>query len=146
MTVPKFIEAGLAAIAPGATPVPDTAIEVVGVGAFEVTVTLPLALPVAVGANLTVKLADLPAFSVTGRVKPVTLNPLPLAPRAETVTADPPEFVMVSERLCVVPVVTLPKLSEDGLAAMAPAVTPVPETEMLAACFEASVATLMLPV
>lgn len=52
-TVPKFRLAGFAPSAPTDAPVPDNAIDSVGFGAFEVIVTLPLALPAACGANVT---------------------------------------------------------------------------------------------
>lgn len=51
-TVPKFRLAGFAPSAPAAAPVPDNAIDTVGFGAFEVIVTLPLALPADCGANV----------------------------------------------------------------------------------------------
>lgn len=54
-TVPKFRLVGFAPSAPTDAPVPDNAIDNVGFGAFEVIVTLPLALPAACGANVTLK-------------------------------------------------------------------------------------------
>jgi len=59
--------------------------------------TLPLAAPLAVGANSTVNDVLCPAFKVTGMVRPLRLNPLPLAVAAEMVRAVPPEFVSVPE-------------------------------------------------
>lgn len=144
-TFPKFRDVGLAEIEPGATPVPERETEVVGVGAFDVIVTFPLALPVAAGANATENFADWPALRVTGSVRPLTLNPVPLALIAETVTALPPEFVIVSDRLCVEPVVTLPKLRDAGLGDTAPAVTPVPDRDTEAALLTLSVAMVTLP-
>lgn len=58
-------------IAPGVTPVPDS--ETLAFPAFEVMLTLPVAVPPAVGAKATEKLADWPAFKVIGRVRPLTL-------------------------------------------------------------------------
>lgn len=52
-TVPKFKLVGFAANDPSEAPVPDNAIDNVGFGAFEVIVTVPLALPVVCGANVT---------------------------------------------------------------------------------------------
>ena len=46
--------------------------------AFELIVTVPLALPAEVGANVTLKLALCPAVSVTGAVIPLKVNPVPL--------------------------------------------------------------------
>jgi hypothetical protein len=79
VTLPKLRLAGFAPSAPGATPVPDRGIIRVGFDAFEVTVTLPLALPAEAGVNVTVKLALCPAVNVTGVVIPLRLNPVPLA-------------------------------------------------------------------
>jgi hypothetical protein len=59
-------------------PVPAREIVNVGLDAFELTVTLPLALPADVGAKVTVKLALCPAASVAGTEIPVTVNPVPL--------------------------------------------------------------------
>jgi hypothetical protein len=52
----------------------------VGLEAFEVIVTLPLALPADVGVNVTVKVALWPAVSVAGVVIPLRLYPVPLIP------------------------------------------------------------------
>lgn len=55
ITLPKLMEAGLELSWPGeAAPVPDKETVRVGFEAFEVTVTVPVALPVEAGANLTV--------------------------------------------------------------------------------------------
>ena len=70
---------------------------------MEVMLTLPLAAPLALGANSTLKDVLCPAFRVTGTVKPVRLNPLPLAVAAEMVSALPPVLVNVSERLLLLP-------------------------------------------
>jgi len=52
----------------------------VGVGAFDVMVTLPLALAADCGANVTLKLALCPAVSVIGAVIPLRVKPVPLIP------------------------------------------------------------------
>ncbi len=54
-TLPKLKLVGFALRAPDATPVPVSDIVNVGFGAFEVTVKVPLSLPLAVGAKVTVK-------------------------------------------------------------------------------------------
>lgn len=77
-TVPKLRLVGLAPSAPGPTPVPDNAIDNVGLGASEVMVTLPLALPVACGANVIVNVVLCDALSATGGVIPLSVNPVPL--------------------------------------------------------------------
>lgn len=71
----------------------------VGFDAFEVMVTLPLALPAAAGVNVTVKVVLCPAVNVTGAVIPVRLNPVPVIAACEIVTLVPPIFVTVSKRL-----------------------------------------------
>ena len=78
VTLPKLRLVGLAPSVPGVTPVPESGMVRVGLDAFEVMAMLPLALPVAGGANETVKLALWPAVRVTGAVIPVKLNPLPV--------------------------------------------------------------------
>jgi hypothetical protein len=52
----------------------------VGLVAFEVTLTLPLAFAADCGVNVTLKVALWPAVSVTGAVIPLTVNPVPLIP------------------------------------------------------------------
>ena len=54
-TLPKLKLVGDAVSAPGATPVPERGSVSEGFDAFDVMVTLPLALPAACGANVTVK-------------------------------------------------------------------------------------------
>jgi hypothetical protein len=75
---------------------------------------LPLAAPLAMGANSTVNDVLCPAFNVIGRVQPLRLNPLPLAAAAEMVRAVPPELVSVSERDFELPTWILPKLKLVG--------------------------------
>ncbi len=77
--------------------------------ALEVTAKLPVTLPLAVGENFTLKLTLWPAVSVVGKVKPLRLNPEPVALAAEIVMLVPPELVRVSVREPLLPVVTLPK-------------------------------------
>lgn len=57
ITLPKLRLVGFALRAPEATPVPDTLMVRLGLGALDVTVTVPLALPLAFGANVTVNVA-----------------------------------------------------------------------------------------
>jgi hypothetical protein len=57
VTLLKLRLLGLAPSVPGVTPVPDNAIVSVGLEAFEVMVTAPLAAPAAVGVNVTLKVA-----------------------------------------------------------------------------------------
>ena len=55
VTLPKLILVGFDASVPGATPVPDNGSDSVELGAFELIVTAPLALPLTCGAKATVK-------------------------------------------------------------------------------------------
>ena len=73
-------------------------------GAVEVIVTLPLTVPAADGANLTVNDVFWPAFSVRGSVSPLMLNPLPPTEAAVMVTLEPPVFVRVSGKFALVPI------------------------------------------
>jgi hypothetical protein len=80
-TLPRASVVGLTVSCPAAAvPVPDNGTVSVGLEAFEVIVTLPLALPADAGANETVKLALCPVVNVTGAVIPLRLNPVPLIP------------------------------------------------------------------
>lgn len=127
VTLPKLRELGLAARVPaGLTPLPVRAIELVVVEALLVNATLPVALPEVVGANFTWKVALCPAASVAGSVRPLMVNPVPLTVACEMVTLA---VLAVTVMFCVLllPTVTLPKLSEVGLAVRVPAgLTPLP--------------------
>ena len=80
VTLPKLRLVGFDPSAPGASPVPDKGMVKVGLVAFEVTVTLPLADAADCGVNVTLKAALWPAVSVTGAVIPLRPNPVPLIP------------------------------------------------------------------
>lgn len=89
----------------GLTPnVPDTAdpapvreMTREGFDPFDVTVTLPLALAVDVGAKVTVNVDVCPGVNVTGVVMALNVNPVPVIATFEIVRAEPPVFVTVSE-------------------------------------------------
>ena len=93
VTLPKLSVVGLAAKAPADTPVPVTGMVKVGLGAFDVRVTFPLAAPLAAGVNVTLKVAVCPAFSVRGAVIPLSARPAPLIPTWEIVTLAPPVLI-----------------------------------------------------
>jgi len=99
--------AGFAVSVPaaGATAVPLNGICRLGFDAFDVTVTVPLNVPVEVGAKVTVNVVLCPAVNVTGGVIPEMLNPVPAAATAEMVALVPPVLVTVSVWLEVCPVV-----------------------------------------
>jgi len=77
-TLPKLRLVGFALRAPAATPVPDKLMVRLGLGASDVMVTVPLAFPLAFGANVTVNVVLLDAASVTGVVIPLIENGLSL--------------------------------------------------------------------
>ncbi len=72
--------------------------------------TLPLALPVAEGANCALKVVFCPAASVSGTDKPVMLNPVAEALAAEIVTLAVPELLNVMVCVPLLPTSTFPKL------------------------------------
>ena len=78
VTLPNASLVGLSESVPAATPAPDNGMLNEGFDAFEVTVTVPLALPALAGANLTEIDVVCPADNVNGVVIPLTENPLPL--------------------------------------------------------------------
>jgi hypothetical protein len=94
-------------------------------GALLVMETLPLALPVAEGANCALKVVFCPAASVSGTDMPVMLNPVPEALAAEIVTLAVPELLNVKVCVPLLPISTFPKLKLEGLAVSVPC-TPVP--------------------
>jgi len=96
-------------------PVPDNGTFTAEFAASDVIAKLPVTLPLAVGENITLKPILWPPVSVVGKVKPPTLNPEPVAPAAEIVTLVPPEFVRVSVRDRLLPVIMLPKPRLDGV-------------------------------
>lgn len=117
----------------------------VGFDPFDVTVTVPLSLPAAVGVNVTLKVVDAPAAKVIGVVTGLKLKPVPLIATFEIVTDEPPVFVIFVDRVWLLPTVTLPKPRLAGLAARSPAATAVPESGMVSGEFEASDVTVRLP-
>jgi hypothetical protein len=144
-TLPKLKLVGFDPSTPAATPVPDSGIVRVGFEPFEVIVMLPLTAPADGGLNETLKLALWPDVSVTGAVIPLRVNPLPLIPTFEIVTLDPPVFVTVSDKVCLAPTCTLPKLRLVGFDPKAPCATPVPDIGIVSVGFEALDVTVMFP-
>lgn len=74
---------------------PDSGTVIVGLDPSEVMVRLPVADPVDVGANFTLKLTLWPALMVAGNVSPLMVKPLPDTVAAVTLRLEPPEFVSV---------------------------------------------------
>jgi hypothetical protein len=145
-TLPRFKVVGLTVSCPtAALPVPESGIVRLGLEAFEVTVTLPLALPAEAGVNMTVKLALWPDVRVTGVEMPLKLNPVPLIATCEIVTLAPPVLVTVSNRDWLLPTVTLPKLRLVGFDPNVPGATPEPDNGIFRLGFEALEVILTLP-
>ena len=76
--LPKLRLVGFDPRAPAVTPVPVRGMVRVGLEALEVTVTVPVALPAAVGVKVTLKVALWPEASVTGVGMPLMVKPVPL--------------------------------------------------------------------
>ena len=117
-----------------------------GFEASLVTVKVPVGEPAEVGANKTLNDLLAPAARVNGVVTPLTLYPVPVADTCETVTVVPPLLVMVSDRVLLWFTVTLPKLNGEVVAASAPTLAAVPESDMVSEGFEASLVTVKVPV
>ena len=106
--------------------------------------TLPLALPVAEGANCALKVVFWPAARVSGTDKPVRLKPVPEALAAEMVTLAVPELLNVKVCVPLLPTSTFPKLKLGGLGVSAPC-TPVPLRATFAGEFGALLAIASVP-
>ena len=93
-----------------AVPVPLSVIVGFGfVPALLVIAMDPVAAPAVVGSNVTCSTADCPGFSVTGKVAPVIVNPVPVRVAALIVSGDVPDEVRVTDWLVGVLRVTFPK-------------------------------------
>jgi hypothetical protein len=108
-TLPNARLVGFAVSAPGATPVPESGMLKLGFEPVEVMLTLPLAVPLAVGLKSTVNDVLWPAVNVRGKDRPLRLNSVPLAVAAEIVRLVPPVLVRVSLNDFEVSTWTLPK-------------------------------------
>ncbi len=96
-----------------------------GFDALLAIVTLPEAVPVACGVNVTVKPTLVPGFTVTGNVTPLTINSPLLEPMEVTVTLPPvATSCPVNGELLLT--VTLPKLKDVGFTLNVPTDVPVP--------------------
>jgi hypothetical protein len=130
-TLPNARLAGLATRSPAVTPVPESGIVKLESDPVDVMLTLPLAAPLALGLKVIVNEVLWPAVSVTGRARPLKLNPVPLAAAAEIWRVVPPLLVRVSVSDLGAPTCTLPNATLVGLATRSPCVTPVPESGIL---------------
>jgi len=103
VTLPKSSDVGVTANWPCAVPVPARDIVMVEFNALELTEKLPLALPADCGANVAVKVTLWPAARVSGKLRPLMLNPIPATVACERVTLEPPLLVTASERILLFP-------------------------------------------
>src|SRR5437870_12821989 len=91
-TLPKLALGGVMESC-GCTPVPLRAMVLGELGALLTSETLPDTLPVAVGANCTLKVLDCPAGRVRGRVGPGMQRPAPVKVPCATVRLALPALV-----------------------------------------------------
>jgi hypothetical protein len=141
-TLPNAMLVGLTESC-GAIPVPVTDTGETAVDELLVKLTLPVTLPLAVGANFTEPATLAPAAMFRGSVKPETETPAPDGVMAETVRAAVPVLRSVSACVEDVPVVTLPNAIEVG-ETVSVACVPVPVNATVAV--GALLVTVMLPV
>src|ERR1700686_4645635 len=97
--------------------------------AFETIATLPLAAPGVRGVKLVVKVKLWPAARVSGVLKPLMPNPVPVKVTFEMMTLEPPELTKVAVLVPLLPTCTLPKLTAPALRV--PEVTPAPDRGMV---------------
>ena len=143
-TVPNARLLGFDVIAPAVAPVPDNGMVRLGLDASEVMLMLPLADPDAIGAKVKVKLVLCPALKVRGVLIPPSAKPDPLTATCEIVMLDELELVTVSASDCVLPTVTLPKFKLAGFEPRDPAAVPLPESEIVAVLFVASLVMVLV--
>jgi len=94
-------------------PVSGTVKEVVG--ELFARVSVPENVPAVEGAKLTMKVEELPGAIVRGGVSPEEAKPAPDREACVTVRLAVPGLEIVSVCIFVVPVVTLPNPTEDGV-------------------------------
>jgi hypothetical protein len=73
-------------------------------------VSCPVAAPVVVGLNCTCNVIDWVGFSVTGKLPPTIVKPVPVIAAEFTVKGEVPVDVSVNDCVVAVFTVTLPKL------------------------------------
>ena len=95
----------------GATPVPPSATAVGEVGALLANPRLPVNVPLAAGAKLSVNEDDWPGASVSGRTRPVRPKPVPGPANCVRLRLELPGLLTVIVWVLVRPTVTLPKFT-----------------------------------
>jgi len=89
---------------------------------------LPLSAPPTVGVKLTFAPTLCFGAKVTGKVSPLSANPLPFTEACVIVRLVPPVLVRMAGWVCVVPKGTLPRLMPAGFTLSKPGLTAVPDT------------------
>ena len=115
VTYPKLRLVGVVDRNP-ATPVPDSEMTVGELVVLLTSETLPVTLPLAVGEKTMLKDALLPGQRLSGRERPVVLNPVPLTLDSATFTTLCPVFERVTVCVLLLPTGTSPKLMLVGAA------------------------------
>jgi hypothetical protein len=147
-TVPKFTLEGFAVNCVVEDPVAVALQPIASVAfvALLITVKVPEAFPAAVGLNIALKLAVAPAAKVTGNESPDTETPAPEADTPEIVMLDDPELVSNRDWVDWDPTVTVPKLSDVGVAfKSALFATPVAVNATIIGEFGALLLTIIFP-
>jgi hypothetical protein len=104
----------LCALPPPDPPVPDREAIVGEFVELLATETLPVALPEAVGANVTMSVAVWLGASVVPALTPLALNSLPVTLTLEMMTFELPLFVRATFEVLLCPTAVFPKLYEAG--------------------------------
>jgi hypothetical protein len=115
VTLPKLMEPGVTPNVPldvVPLPVRDTLTD--GSDALELRESAALTGPVVDGVKVTERLVLLPAAKVYGKVRPLTLKPVPLTVAPEIVRLDPPELDTLSSFVWLLPIVMLPRFMLVG--------------------------------
>lgn len=146
VTLPKLMLLGLGERAPWVMPLPESGMPRLEFDALEVIVSVPFALPDAVGLNRMLNDAFWPLVKVIGNDNPLTVNPVPVRDELEMVTLSPPVLVREAANDLEVETWTLPKLKLAGLAVSDPAASPLPIREIAKLAFEALETILSVPV
>jgi len=117
VTFPKLKLVGVALkTSVAVAPVPLSGMVVGEVGALLDRLIVPLALPLALGANSALKVLLVPGFIVIGTLSPVILNPVPDTLAWLIVRLAVPGLFKLIVCVLLLPVATLPKLTVDGVA------------------------------
>lgn len=130
---------------PGCAPAPVKVMVSGECSASVVIVTLPDTLPAAVGANTALRVTVAAAFKVNGVVIPFTLKPVPVTAITEIGTDVDPVLLKMMAFVLLLPVLTLPKLTDVGFACNCPGavVEPVPASVTVVVGFAGSLLVMV---